>query len=307
MLATAQISNADPVGASTTLEHALAVANATVGEDSLVAANVENDLAVALNPQGRYREAIAHLEKSVAITERLRPGAHVATAYSLNNLGSLYESLGDYAKAESLMRAGIAAIEAESPDESQLDSFRSNLARTLMFRGDLAGARALIERALLNIAARDGERSFLHAFQTFRLARLELAAGNLADATRDLDDAVHVLDGMLPPQHPVRVQFNALRGMIAKEAGDLPVAQRELEAAELAQAALPGADPVLIATIRMRLAAVLVARGQLPAARQKLDLAMPVLEASLLPTAVERRDGVACRAELVRQETMMRH
>ena len=175
-LATAQVANADPGGAVATLQHALDVGHAALGENSYTVADIENDIAVALNGQGRYREAIPHLERSIEITEAMRPGVHVATAFSVVNLGSLYENLGNYAKSEQLMREGIVSIEAEAPDSPELDSFRCNLARTLMKRGKFAEARALFDRALHNIAAREGAQSFGDAFQTFRLSRLEYAA-----------------------------------------------------------------------------------------------------------------------------------
>jgi tetratricopeptide (TPR) repeat protein len=220
------------------------------------------------------------------------------------NLGSLYESLGDYAKSEELMRRGIAAIEAEAPDEAQLNFFRGNLARTLMLRGDLAGARELIERALRGIAARDGEKSFGYAFQNFRLARIEFTAGNFDAAAQDLDDAFATLDPLLPPQHALRVQTDALRGMIAKKRGDLGAAQRALESAETGEIALPDGGALDLAIIRMRLAGVLLERQDLAGARRKLDASLPLIESSLLPQAVERVEAQAIDADLAKREAV---
>ena len=302
MLARAQVAHADPAAATATLEHALDVAHAALGDENNKVANIENDLAVALNGQGRYREAIAHLEKSIAITRAMRPDDRAATAFSVLNLGSLYESLGDYAKAETLMRDGIAAMEAETPDESQLDFFRGNLARTLALRGDVAAARQLIERVLSGIAARDGEHSFAYAFQGYRLTRIELASGNIDAAEQAASDAFKTLDPLLPPQHALRPQFAALRGLIARDRGKLEVAQRELEAAEQAQEALSSHDPVSLAAIRRYLVGVYLARGDLPAARRALDASLPVLEHTLLPQAVELVDARRYADELARRE-----
>jgi len=300
VLARAQIARGDGTAATATLEHALDVAHQVLGEQSNKVANVENDLAVALNTQGRYREAIAHLEKSIAITAKLRPDEPAATAFATINLGSLYESLGDYAKAETLMREGIATLEAETPDESQLDAFRGNLARTLMFRGDIAAARALIERALAGIAARAGDSSFDYAFQLYRLARIELAAGDLDAAAQTLRDCERIFDPMLPAQHALRTQFKVIRGLLAKARGDLSTAQHELESAEAMQAALNGSDPTIAASIGVRIAGVLLARGEVAAARTRLDAAAPVLEAALLPQAAERVEADQIRMELER-------
>jgi serine/threonine-protein kinase len=303
VLATAQVANADPGGAVATLQHALDVGHAALGENSYTVADIENDIAVALNGQGRYREAIPHLEKSIEITEAMRPGAHVATAFSVVNLGSLYENLGDYAKSEQLMREGIASIEAEAPDTPELDSFRCNLARTLMKRGKFAEARALFDRALHNIAAREGAQSFGYAFQTFRLSRLEYAAGNLESAEADLRDSERILDPLLPVRHALRVQFNVVHAQLAKAHGDLATAQAAMEKAEAAQGAMHGNDPLDMAIIRMRFAGILLARGDLIAARRKLDGALPLIDSTLLPQAVEVVEAHAYRDELARRES----
>ena len=301
-LARAQIAHGEAADGTAVLEHALDIAYAALGPDSSKVSNVENDLAVALNAQGRYRDAVVHLEKSIAIDSKLRPGERAATAYSVINLGSIYESLGEYARAEELMRQGIAAMEAETPDEPQLDFFRGNLARTLMFRGQLREARELVERALTGIATHDGDKSFGYAFQMYRLARIELAAGNVDAAEQTLRDCARILDAQqLPAQNTLRVQLGVVRGLIAKSRNDLAAAQREFEAAETMQLALNDADRVSVAVVRERLAGVLLARGDLSAARRKLDEALPVLEKSLSADAVELVEARGYDVELVRR------
>lgn len=298
ILARALVAHDESERAVALLQQAVAVARTALGEGSYKVGNLENDLAVALNGLGRYREAIDHLGASIAITERLRPGDRGASAYDRMNLGSIQESLGDYAAAERLMRAAIADLEAAAPDEPQLDFYRANLGRTLMFRGEYDEARRWVERALAGIAARDGEKSFGYAFQTYRLARIELAAGRLDAAAQALHDSSATLDPMLPPQHALRVQFAVMRGQLARAHGDLVAAQKELADAETMQVALRGSDPVLLAVVRLRRAEVLAAAGDLPGARRALDAAQPVLDSALLPQAQEAVEARALRARL---------
>jgi hypothetical protein len=52
----------------------------------------------------------------------------------------------------------------------------------------------------------------------------------------------------------------------------------------------------------MRFAGVLLARGELSAARHKLDAALPLIDSTLLPQAVEVVEAHAYRDELVRRE-----
>jgi tetratricopeptide (TPR) repeat protein len=61
--------------------------------------------AAAFKAQGKYAEAIAAAEKMLAINRRVFGDAqNLDTAVRLNNLGLLYVSGGDYAKAEPVCR-----------------------------------------------------------------------------------------------------------------------------------------------------------------------------------------------------------
>lgn len=299
-LARAQVADGDPAAAIAVLTHALDVARTSLGQDSTKVSNIENDLAVAFNAQGRYRDAIAHLETSIAIDERLRPGERIATAFTVINLGSIYENMGDYEKSEALMRRGVAIIEAETPEEPQLDFFRANLARTLMFRGKLDKARTLLQRSLNGIAARDGESSFGYGLELYRMARLELAAARLDDADQAARDAEHTIDPLLPAQHPMRAQLLALHAMIARQRNDLAAAQRDFESAETMQLALHDPDPVSLALTRSRLGSVLLARGDIAGARRRLDESLPILQQALVPNAADLQEARALAADVER-------
>src|SRR6516162_9848204 len=52
--------------------------------------------------QGRYREAIPIAERAVEVAKRVRGPEHPETADALQNLGLVFEKIGDYAKAEPL-------------------------------------------------------------------------------------------------------------------------------------------------------------------------------------------------------------
>jgi len=300
MLANAKVGAGDAASAIKTLEETLAIARSALGDSNIKVADIENDLAVALNGEDRYREAIPHLEKAIAITEAVRPGDVAAAAFETINLGSIHESLGDYEKSEALMRKGIGAMETATPDDPHIDFFRGNLARTLMLRGDLDGARAMLDRVMRATAAREGEKSFDYGFAQFRLARVDLVAGNLDAAAATLDASIATLDPLLPPGHSIRAQFSVLRGMIAEARGDFDAAAKAFADAE----AHVSKVPLEVALVRMRLAGALLAQGDLAAARQKLDAAMPPIEAALLPTAIERVECERVASELGRREAL---
>ena len=57
---------------------------------------------VKLYRQGRYQEAISIARRVAQIKEKALGQDHPDVATSLNNLALLYDSLGDYSKAEPL-------------------------------------------------------------------------------------------------------------------------------------------------------------------------------------------------------------
>jgi hypothetical protein len=161
----------------------------------------------------------------------------------------------------------------------------------------------MLDRAMRATAAREGEKSFDYAFAEFRLARVDLVAGQLDAAAAALDASIATLDPLLPPEHGLRAQFEVLRGMIAEARGDFDAAANAFAAAE----AHVGKVPLEIALVRMRLAGALLAKDDLPGARRKLDAAMPPIEAALLPGAIERIEAERVASELDRRDALARH
>ena len=61
-----------------------------------------NQQVLTLYKQGKYKEAIPLAEKAVELAKRVYGPEHPNTARSLDKLASLYQSMGEYAKAEPL-------------------------------------------------------------------------------------------------------------------------------------------------------------------------------------------------------------
>ena len=57
--------------------------------------------------QGRYQEAIPIAERAVEVAKRVRGPEHPETADALNNLGLVFEKIGDSAKAEPLFQEAL--------------------------------------------------------------------------------------------------------------------------------------------------------------------------------------------------------
>ena len=120
-----------------------------------VAAQSADDLAalnkqvVQLYGQGKYNEAAALAEKSLALSERMLGREHPDTLSSTNNLAVLYKDQGRLADAEPLFKRALEARERvlgqEHPDT--LGSVNS-LAGLYRAQGRLAEAEPLYRRAL---------------------------------------------------------------------------------------------------------------------------------------------------------------
>ena len=57
--------------------------------------------------QGKYQEAIPIAERAVEVSKRVRGPEQQETVEALNNLGLLFQKIGDYAKAEPLLQEAL--------------------------------------------------------------------------------------------------------------------------------------------------------------------------------------------------------
>ena len=98
---------------------------------------------------GKYAEATAIAERSLAWREVKLGPEHPDTAESLNNLAELHNAQGLYAKAEPLLQRALAirekALGAEHPDTAQI---LNNLAGIYNNQGLYAKAEFLLQRTL---------------------------------------------------------------------------------------------------------------------------------------------------------------
>src|SRR2546422_11191369 len=85
---------------------------------SLHAQNIEevesmNNQVLALLHQGQYTQSMTLGLKALKLSEDSLGPEHPTTADSLNNLGGLYETMGDYAEAEPLFQRALKIRRSE--------------------------------------------------------------------------------------------------------------------------------------------------------------------------------------------------
>ena len=270
------------------LDEALSIARESVGEDSIITANLENTLAESLLGLGRFRESVAHSETAYAIQRRVRADP-VAGAVAGADLGVAFATIGDYARAQALLGDAIAALSIARPaDDPELLRARSNLARVQSLAGDHDAALAALDDVLARTRAARGEKSERYGFEMMRRAAAEVRAAHYDEAEAWIARVEPLFVAMLPPQHPWRADLHNQRGRIALGRDDANTAEREFAAALATLGAQPGLayDMRIIAGVGH--AEALERLGRADDARVEMENLRPSIEAELLPAAAER-------------------
>jgi CHAT domain-containing protein/tetratricopeptide (TPR) repeat protein len=167
------------------------------------------------------------------------------------------------------------------PDHRDLQAARMNLAATLHYSGDLAGARALMEQAI-EVYSRTLPADHL-LLQTARMNLAETIAlqGDIASAVELEEQVLEVFSRTLPADHP-NLQL-ARQNLAASKSflGDLAVARALMEQVlEVYSRTLPEDHPELQAT-RSNLAATVSAQGDVAGARALFEQVLEVRSRTL--------------------------
>ncbi|MEK6643371.1 MAG: tetratricopeptide repeat protein, partial [Planctomycetota bacterium] len=97
---------------------------------------------------GQYAKALKLYTLALEEAEKFGP-TDPRLATSLNNLAGLYDTQGDYAKAEPLYKRSLAIYEkALGPDHPNVATSLNNLAELYRTQGDYAKAEPLFKRSL---------------------------------------------------------------------------------------------------------------------------------------------------------------
>lgn len=247
----------DDLGTSIRLcEQALA----ETGGDAGIEAQIHTALGVFTWLAGDLERATDHCRASADCAERT--GDKLLVAVSLGELCHAETVLGRRHRDEDMERAleleqDLAAFPANVRPSFQLGVI-------LMYTDDLDGARPLLRAELERSQASGDEAARFGVL--FRLAELELRAGNWADAARHADDALtSALQAGIEQEQSVVLMVHAL---VRAHLGDLDIAQ---DAAERALAiAEAGGDRIVATRSRGVLGFLELSRGDPAAALEHL-------------------------------------
>lgn len=167
-------------------EHADALA------DDPVAAMAAHMLhAGALRHMGDAQGQLVARQRTLAIAQELRPPDHPDVGVALVALGSAWDDLGEYAKAEDALVRGIAVLERTELLD-RLGNAQYDLGRVYANLGDWPRARAQYEAAARAITTSRGERHGDAVLPLVGLAEVATAIGDFEAARAHYERALTI-------------------------------------------------------------------------------------------------------------------
>jgi tetratricopeptide (TPR) repeat protein len=260
-------------------------------------ARLLNDAGLQLLHRGVLDRARDHVERALAIAERVHGSEHPETAIRANNLGQILQDGGDLVGAEQLTRRALAIDEAVYGSEHpQVAADTSNLGLILRARGDLSGAEELVRRALEIYKTVYGPQHPQVAICVNNLGLIVQARGDLAGAEELAHSALEILEAVHGSEHPNVATLASNLAAILRDRGDLSGAEELTRRALEIFAAVHGSEHPKVATPANNLGRILQARGDLAGAEELTRRALAIDEAVYgpeHPNVALRRNNLA--------------
>jgi tetratricopeptide (TPR) repeat protein len=147
-LASLHQARGDVKGAVPLFRQALAIKQQHCKPNDPELAKYMNNLGVVLGASGQRDEAEELLRRGLSILEKASSAVRdTALGAPLFNLAVILHKKGDYLEAESLYRRAIESCERSEEERSNRAFCMETLATLLEDKGDLSGARSLLESA----------------------------------------------------------------------------------------------------------------------------------------------------------------
>ena len=218
--------------ARATLDHALVVAESSLGQDSQEAAEVLNALGVLGKFSGAFEEAEDAYAKAARIIEARYGAVHPDMAAIYHNLAGLAHARGDAAAAEPLARRSVEIRERSSgPDHLATILDRAGLAAILSDLGRAEEASGLLERVLRDLDVTVGRDHREYAVTLNNLAALDQRRGDLEAAEARYRRALEIKERTQGPEAPALATTLVNLGTVLRRSGRTHEAQAAFERA----------------------------------------------------------------------------
>jgi tetratricopeptide (TPR) repeat protein len=235
-----------------------------------------------LTGRGLYAQALATLDRSLAIREDALGPNHPDFAMTLNDVAVVLTHLGSTASAVARVEQALAIFEnALTPDHLDVALGLYNLSTLLREQGDLVRSWQLHERALAirEKALPEGHPDIAQSLGA--MAGVMKDQGKLGEARALNEQALEIYEAALGPDHPdVATTLNNLAGVIWLAGDSVGALERFERALRIREAAL-GPDHPAVAEAISNIAGVLTGQGKDREALSHLDRAMEIARAAL--------------------------
>ncbi len=278
----------DAAGSERSLREAIGLQERIVGPGGARMMLLNNDLALALNDLGRYREAAELLQESNRAGIEAGADSPIDAAISHANTAGVLESAGDYATAMTEFDAGLAILDEAGidADDRTRRSLERARARTLALAGQPKQSLEILGDLRRRCARIEGEESDECAMVTWQMAIAARVMHRPDIGQPLLDEALRRFSALVPPTHPLFLHARRVSAAFAMDRADLASAARDADAA--VAGFKQGGATLDLAIARAELAAIRLRQGRADDARKLLRKAMPPMREALLPGEINR-------------------
>jgi serine/threonine-protein kinase len=260
----------------------LRLRESVLGEDHVLVAQSQNELAETLIRQGEYGRAAELLTSAMRINESTFDGDSKALAQNLHNLAELQLAEGRLDAAESAARRSIA-IHSTASAGSPLEYAEATalLARILQVKGDLGQTEKLLREAIAILRDNVADDHPLMAYYLQNLGVLLRSRGNLVEAEATLNESIDIKRRVLGREHDSLAGTLVILGALQHQVGDFEQAEASLRSALDIHRSARGAEHPFVAYDMTSLGMLLHDSGRLDEAEAVLRGALDIYEASL--------------------------
>jgi tetratricopeptide (TPR) repeat protein len=261
----------------------LSISQSLFGGEHPHTLTIRNNLATALNDQGKYVDAEREHRAVLAIRERMLGPEHSDVLQSRHNLGTALGAQGKNAEAEREFRAVMAVRNhILGPEHPLTLSTRNNLANALSAQGKYAEAEQE-HRAILP----DLERVLGPEHPTTLWSRSNLASAlhyqGKFEAEREQRAVLTVMERVLGPEHPATLSSRNNLGNALHAQGKYAEAEQEHRIALALRERVLGPEHPATLGNRNNLAATLRAQGKFLEAEEEHRARIAIEERVLGP------------------------
>ena len=221
----------DYAQAQVAYEQALVFHESRPDANPLIHAFVVNNLASLQEDRGNLAQAESLFRRSLAMRRELADDNNLLVIHARTNLARVLTKLGQLDEAASHLD-DIAALLAEHYPDNTLRRLRLSwqYALVALARGQPESALAGIQAVLESLDQDHPDLIDLRASARLDMARIQRRLGALDEGLMLADQAMILLDGMQPPDHPALLRARLLRAELVAGQGDAGAAAAAVQA-----------------------------------------------------------------------------